>query len=101
MKRILLSLALACLAAPAVAQEGQTRQCGTLDEVRTLLTDKYHEQPVGYGIAANGQVLMTVYANPDGSTWSIVMTRAKDGMACITAEGTDYQVKAPETGQGL
>jgi hypothetical protein len=89
---------LCLLATPALAQE--TRQCGTVDEVRAMLTEKYHEAPVGHGVAANGQVLLTVYASPDGATWSIVMTRARDGMACITAEGTDYQATEPAVGEG-
>jgi hypothetical protein len=97
--RLILPIAiLACLATSAAAEE--SRNCGTIDEVRTMLTDKYHEAVVAHGVAAEGQVLMTVFASPDGATWSIVMTRAKDGMACITAEGTGYDVRQPEPDQG-
>jgi hypothetical protein len=92
------------LVTPALAQEQpqqQTRNCGTIDEVRTMLTEKYHEAPVGFGVAANGDVLLTVYASPDGKTWSVVMSRARDGLACITAEGTDWQAQVPDQGTGL
>jgi hypothetical protein len=98
MRSILLAAGIACLATPALAEE--SRNCGTIDEVRTMLTDKYHEAVVAHGVAAEGQVLMTVFASPDGATWSIVMTRARDGMACITGEGTDYEVRQPEPDQG-
>jgi hypothetical protein len=108
MRLILPIAALACLATPAVAQEpaapqGQTRQCGTVDEVHTMLTQKYGERIVGNGVASEGQVLMNVYAAVDGKTWSVVMVRAKDGMACIFHEGTDWQTRndAPAVeGQG-
>ena len=107
MKILIARIALSTLllmATPALAQEqppGQTRNCGTIDEVRRMLTEKYHEAVVGHGVAAAGQVLLTVYASADGATWSIVMTRARDGMACITAEGTDWQFSEPAMGEGL
>lgn len=98
-------IAAACLSTllttPAMAEEQQTRNCGTVDEVRTMLTEKYHETPVGYGVAAEGQVMMTVYATADGATWTIVVTRARDGMACIASSGTDWQASAPAIGEGL
>ncbi len=101
MRRILAALAILSIATPALAQDAaQTRNCGMIDEVRRMLTEKYHEAVVGHGVAAAGQVLMTIYASPDGATWSIVMTRARDGMACITAEGTDWQFSAPAMGEG-
>lgn len=35
-----------------------------------------------------------------GATWTVVLTSAAEGVACITAEGTNWQALKPEPDQG-
>ena len=59
--------------------------CGPRKDLVAQLVKRYSEAPVAVGIANNGS-LVEVLTTADGSTWTILITRA-DGMSCLVAAG--------------
>lgn len=84
---------LSTLSLPAAAQD---QRCGPADVVRQMLEQKYHEVMIGQGATSDGQALLTIFANPDGSTWTAVITRAQDRVSCLAADGEQWQQEKPE-----
>jgi hypothetical protein len=82
---------LAQMAGPAPAG-GQALPCGARAKVVWHLADKYREAPVAIGVSVRGQ-LLEIFASPDGTTWTILMTTA-DKISCAVAAGRDLQVIA-------
>ena len=54
-----------------------------------MLTDKYSEAPVGWGMAENGSVIVELARADDGS-FSVFVTWA-NGRSCMLVSGTDWQ----------
>ena len=82
------------LTGPAYAQS----QCGPLEDVLSILANKYTESTVAVGMADNGMALQVI-ASPKGGSWTIIALRP-DGIACILATGHDWStVLAPKTGR--
>lgn len=88
MKTNLLSVALialtSCVAVPAQAQE-----CGKAEDAYAALENKYGEQRMFWGVAANGAVV-EFWASDRGTWTSIVVF--PDGTACLVASGQDYGI---------
>lgn len=63
-------------------------QCGPVDQILSLLVDKYGEQMIGEGFGPNG-IRLLPFAHPDGNTWTTVVV-VPDGTACLLASGTDW-----------
>jgi hypothetical protein len=74
---------------PANAQTG-ARTCVPYVELRKALQGKYGENPVAFGVHANGS-LMQVFASAAGNTWTVVMT-SPGGISCIVADGNNWYV---------
>jgi hypothetical protein len=70
--------------------ETGTRACAPYAKLRKALQGKYGEDPVAFGVHANGS-LMQVFASDAGDTWTVVMTSPK-GISCIVADGNDWHV---------
>lgn len=65
-------------------------QCAPLDQMLTLLADKYGEQLIGEGQGPNGTRLLT-FAHPEGDTWTVVGV-IPNGQACFIASGASWTV---------
>ena len=61
--------------------------CLVLAEFVTILSEKYGERMVAYGLA--DQIVMQVYADPDDGSWSVLMLNP-EGVACIVAAGDNF-----------
>jgi hypothetical protein len=70
--------------------ETEARACIPYPELRKALRGKYGENPVAFGLHANGS-LMQIFASNTGDTWTVVMTSPK-GLSCIVAGGNDWYV---------
>lgn len=92
MKNILLGAAFAvlssCYASPIMAQQPQ---CADSQKVVDYLKNEYGEAPVFAGIVADGVTAITVFANEDTGTFSVLAIRA-DGVACPIADGNGFQI---------
>lgn len=92
--RWLIPLLLAvCFAVPANAQRPL---CLKHDDMVAMLKT-FGEEPVSAGISNTGPMI-EIFASPDGSTWSLVVS-GTDGMACMTVAGEGWRdMKRVETG---
>lgn len=73
---------------PAVAAD-PAAVCGPRQEIMKQLSKSFLEAPTAIGVTSTGELLQ-VLANPDRSTWTIVVSRP-DGLSCIVAAGADWQ----------
>lgn len=89
MRRMLALAAGAILAAPVSAGT----LCLKTPELRTLLTDRYHESMQGAGLDGNGLVV-EVWTHPNGESFSIVVT-TPDGHSCVLRDGQLWMVVKP------
>lgn len=94
----------ACIAglgcATANAQQAAAPACAPYKTVVENLAKSYHERPVARAIGGEGHALMVIFASPHGATWTAVSVRAKDGLTCIVAAGTDWAASLPEHPEG-
>lgn len=63
--------------------------CAARDEIVSVLDSRYGERPAAVGMAGE-RVVVEVFATPDGTTWTIVLTRA-DGVSCIVLAGEAWR----------
>ena len=63
--------------------------CMAHPELANQLDSRFSEAPVAIGLASNN-VVVEVFSNGDGSTWTIVLTKP-DGMSCVMATGEDWE----------
>ncbi len=82
---VIVFVGLVCLIPAANAQE---TKCGPRAELVKVLTDKYHEVPVGIGMV-NDKLIMETFASPAG-TWTMFLTNA-NRTSCMVADGKDWQ----------
>src|SRR5215471_13080393 len=87
MLKITLIATIATAAFAAGAQAGPA--CGKRDDVLAQLSQKYHEAPVGVGLAGNGGLIELLTAST-GSTWTLIVTMP-NGPTCLVAAGQDWQ----------
>ena len=75
---------------PAIAQVQS--QCGTRDNVLKLLSKKYEETPVAYGVTLSGGLLEVLKSVPEAEddTWSIIITNSQ-GISCLMAAGQGWK----------
>ena len=87
MLKLALVTALAMVAFAAGAEAGPA--CGKRDDVLAQLSERYHEAPVGIGVAGNGGLIELLTAST-GSTWTLIIT-VPNGPTCLLAAGQDWQ----------
>jgi hypothetical protein len=76
---------------PAYAQEaGPAPTCIPYAEAVANLKHKFHEEPVGRGIALDEETVVEVFAAPGGKTWTAVVVHP-DGMACSVGAGYQWE----------
>ena len=85
------ALAILGVGAPAMSQQSAPGMpiCHERTEALHYLRSNYDEQPVAIGLANNGGVI-EVLANPDGKTWTILIT-TPDGHTCPLASGVGWE----------
>ena len=94
-KSMLLGAAALALSTAAQAQTQVNRpqqQCNSRDAVLKLLSNKYGETPVAYGVTNSGgliEVLKSV-PNADDDTWTIIITTPQ-GVSCLMAAGEGWK----------
>ena len=84
-----LTAAFLMFASPALAMHCYPREVWVKN-----LADDYGEKPVRQGLTANGSVL-EVFATPDGSTWTLIITRP-DRVSCGIASGKHWRKTVPK-----
>ena len=86
---VTLGAAIALLATPALA--GQ-QQCNQRDEVLKLLSNKYSESPVAFGVTNNGGLVEVLKSTPSAKddTWTIIITTPQ-GVSCLVAAGEGWR----------
>ena len=79
------------------AAEAQRLNCAPRDVVTTTLSDKHGERPTLRGMVGN--VMLEVWLADSGS-FSIVLTQASNGLACMLGAGTSmHHVPPPKSGK--
>ena len=66
--------------------------CGSYEELRALLDERFQERPTSSGLADDGTV-MQVFASEGAATWTIVSVNV-GGTACVLATGSAWQQEA-------
>jgi len=97
--RVILPAVAALAAFPTLAMAAQGPECAPFDAVVAKLAQSYSERPVARAINSEGQLLLVMFASPDGATWTEVGVRASDHVACIIGAGTDWEMVAPKAQQ--
>lgn len=64
--------------------------CMAHTDLATQLDSRFSEAPIAIGLASNN-LLVEVFSNGDGSTWTMVLTKP-DGMSCVMATGEDWEI---------
>lgn len=75
-------------AAPPVP--GPNPACGDHSTIVAALRDKYGEGPIAWGVHPDGRFLLEFFASPDGSSWTLVTTTARTGVACLSGVGKSW-----------
>lgn len=79
-------MALSLTAGVAFGQQ----QCGTFEQVDSVLKNKYGEAQRVMAMPQQGGVIF-FYANAETGTWSLVVA-SPDGGACLIADGTGFEM---------
>ncbi len=95
---------LVCFAAIAVLATGSQAwaapQCASYAGIAKELADKFDEHPVGHGLTGDGRLVVTLFASPDGKTWTIVTALPAEKIGCVGGAGTAWEaVPAPVPGK--
>lgn len=69
-------------------------QCGSRDQVTTLLADRYGETRRAVGLAGQAAV-MELFASEATGTWTITFT-LPDGQMCLVASGAGFETLVEE-----
>jgi hypothetical protein len=85
MRKVALAAALTlATTAPVYAQT----QCGPLDQVYEVLSNKYDERRIGLGLAAQG--IVEVWVNSETGSFTILGV-TPSGMACLLTSGEGFE----------
>jgi hypothetical protein len=78
------------LAAGAAQAAGQ--QCNEREDVLKLLSNKYSEGRVAFGVTNNGGLVEVLKSGPGAKsdTWTIIITTSK-GVSCLVAAGEGWR----------
>lgn len=73
--------------------------CRPTDLLEKFLEQKYDEKQIGFGTEINGKALVRIFANEDGTTFSLVVTGPI--MSCLLLGGEGWKATIPQWGEGL
>ena len=97
-KIMLLGVALATLSTSAIAASTSAmaapQQCNNRDAVLKLLSNKYKEAPVAFGVTNNGGLVEVLKSTPSAKedTWTIIITTPQ-GVSCLVAAGEGWKAQ--------
>lgn len=95
---LLLALAsFVALAVPGRADEAAVPECGPFGDIQTKLARDYGEFILLAGKFGSEPGSAIVFANPDGTTWTIV-SLLPDGTGCLAASGDSWLPGAAKAG---
>lgn len=81
------------------AAQAQGMQCAPYEDVKKALAEQFGEVSVGFGLAANGDVI-EVYVSQAG-TWTIIVVTPA-GQGCGASAGSDWTfVETPWPKEGV
>lgn len=83
--RLCLLIVLLSIPNLAVAQQA----CPPRSDLLQRLSEEYGESPIALGLTNSG-VMVELLARPDGSTWTIIVSRP-DGVSCPIAAGQNWR----------
>lgn len=86
MKKIFIS-ALVALSSCAGSQAHAELQCGSTEDMFTILSNKFEEAPVAFGSLPSGQLVM--WANYETQTFSVTITD-NEGVTCLMTSGENF-----------
>lgn len=98
---LILGCVLALTSTNVLAQSA-SQQCAERKEVVRFLGEKFHENPVSFGVTENG-MLLEVFTTAYGSgeaTWTIIMSMP-NGISCLVASGNNWSLDHPEKNKPL
>lgn len=90
-----LAAALGLSASTRDASPAAFAYCAPLDTIVTRLAQKFAERPVAGGKTGDGNAV-TVFASPDGATFTVVMV-APSGLACAMTAGSGWTLLGDPT----
>jgi hypothetical protein len=70
------------------------KPCGPIDQVEAKLAPQYQEVHTIEGVTDQVPLLL-IYRSKDGKTFTVVLVRAEDKMACLVASGSNLLIKKP------
>lgn len=87
-KKVLIGAALLLVSGTAQAAQ----QCNERDDVLNLLSSKYSEGRVAFGVTNNGGLVEVLKSGPNAKsdTWTIIITTSK-GVSCLVAAGEGWR----------
>lgn len=71
--------------------------CGSYDELRALLRDRFGERPTSTGVSDEDTILQ-VFTSDTAGTWTIVQIETT-GTACVLATGRSWQQELAAQGE--
>lgn len=95
-------IAMICLSLLFTTSHAYSQQptCLPRPDAVKQLKKQFKETPRHIGLLNNGSVL-EIFSAPNGSTFTIVVTRP-DGLSCLMAAGTDLEkLEQPIDGEGI
>ncbi len=95
MRALTAALAVVLASLPAHAQRAP---CGNGGQISAHLEKDWGERPAALALDAAGR-LVTILANPESGTWSLLMT-APGGRTCLIHHGTAWEPFAPPPDPG-
>ncbi len=86
-----LAIAAAALVFSSAAQ-AQQNQCNERDDVLKLLSTKYSESRVAFGVTTNGGLVEVLKSGQEAKadTWTIIIT-SPQGVSCLVAAGEGWR----------
>ena len=84
----------AALAMVSSTVEAAPQQCNNRDAVLKLLSSKYKEAPVAFGVTNNGGLVEVLKSTPSAKedTWTIIITTPQ-GVSCLVAAGEGWKAQ--------
>ena len=77
----------------------KTVVCDSAKEMISHFDTKYAERPIWVGVYEEDKNA-TVLVNMETQTWSMIVFRMKDDVACLVESGKGFKFKMPESGGG-
>ena len=96
MRKLLLGVLLLPALAVAEPVEVNTKViCDKASEMIPHFGEKYKEQPIWMGNGEEAGSILTIMANPETQSWTLVVFDPKKNLACLFGSGVGFKFKLP------